>query len=128
MPLFVNRKNGKAAQNRVSQETGWGIVDIHWNDELFHEGSNTVKFEISFGYAKNDGTIASEIIGIIAKDSDQWSAYNKENQQNTENEFLLTTNTPREFFFGFSRRIYGIFTCFFGHLNGSIFTKVAKLK
>lgn len=38
--------------NRVSQETGWGIVDIHWNDELFHEGSNTVKFEISFGYAK----------------------------------------------------------------------------
>ena len=34
-------------------------------------------------HAKNDGTIASEIIGIIAKDSDQWSAYNKENQQNT---------------------------------------------
>ena len=46
--------------NRVSQETGWGIVDIHWNDELFHEGSNTVKFEISFGYAKNDGTIVKQ--------------------------------------------------------------------
>jgi methionine-rich copper-binding protein CopC len=46
--------------NRVSQETGWCIVDIHWNDELFHEGSNTVKFEISFGYAKNDGTIVKQ--------------------------------------------------------------------
>ena len=34
-------------------------------------------------HAKNDGTIASEIIGIIAKDSDQWTAYNKETQQNT---------------------------------------------
>ena len=42
------------------EETGWGIVDIHWNDELFHEGSNTVKFEISFGYAKNDGTIVKQ--------------------------------------------------------------------
>ena len=34
-------------------------------------------------HAKIDGTIASEIIGIIAKDSDQWTAYNKETQQNT---------------------------------------------
>ena len=34
-------------------------------------------------HAKIDGTIASEIIAIIAKGSDQWSAYNKETQQNT---------------------------------------------
>ena len=34
-------------------------------------------------HAKTDGTIASEIIGIIAKNSDQWSAYNKGTQQNT---------------------------------------------
>ena len=34
-------------------------------------------------HAKIDGTIASEIIAIIAKDSDQWTAYNKETQQNT---------------------------------------------
>ncbi|HJJ10731.1 MAG TPA: SpaH/EbpB family LPXTG-anchored major pilin [Clostridiaceae bacterium] len=34
-------------------------------------------------HAKIDGTIASEIIAIMAKDSDQWTAYNKETQQNT---------------------------------------------
>ena len=34
-------------------------------------------------HAKIDGTIASEMIAIIAKGSDQSSAYNKETRQNT---------------------------------------------
>ena len=34
-------------------------------------------------HAKIDGNITSEIIAIMAKNSDQWTAYNKETQQNT---------------------------------------------
>ena len=34
-------------------------------------------------HAKIDGTITSEIIAIMAKNSDQWTAYNRETQQNT---------------------------------------------